>query len=204
MTNFELLARSNEFATMLNSTLCTNDRAEHIPIETAITQIMALFNDHHQLGGNIYAIGNGGSATVASHAVTDLVNVSRLRAFTLHESALLTCMANDFGYDQVFRRIVDTFIEKQDCLIAISSSGKSKNICDAVTKAKEAGAQVITFSGFYADNPLRKAGHFNFWLNSTDYGLIEIGHLFILHNLVDRDREAVAFKDAEKARVALS
>ncbi len=51
---------------------------------------------------------------------------------------------------------------------------------------KEIGGDVITLSGFKSTNPLRKLGEFNFWLDSSDYGMVEIGHQFILHNIADR------------------
>ena len=56
---------------------------------------------------------------------------------------------------------------------------------NAVQVALQKNAGVITFSGFLADNPLRKLGHYNFWLNSNDYGVVEIGHALLLHLLTD-------------------
>lgn len=136
--------------------------------------------------GSVYVIGNGGSAGVASHAVIDLVNVAKLRAFTLHEPALLTCMANDYGYEQAFARLLAQMAKPGDVLIAISSSGNSANIRNAATQMTDSGGAVITLSGFAADNPLRSLGDINIWLDSRDYGLVEIGHQFILHNMSDR------------------
>jgi D-sedoheptulose 7-phosphate isomerase len=66
----------------------------------------------------------GGSAAVASHSVTDFVNVAGLRAMTLHESSLITCMANDYGYENAFARILSTLARPKDMLIGISSSGQ--------------------------------------------------------------------------------
>lgn len=60
------------------------------------------------------------------------------------------------------------------------------NMRNAVVAAQIAGAYVLTLSGFASDNPLRAMGDRNFWLNSDDYGFVEIGHQFILHNLADR------------------
>lgn len=71
-------------------------------------------------------------------------------------------------------------------LIAISSSGNSENIRNAATLMTNCGGTVITLSGFAVDNPLRSLGDINIWLDSRDYGLVEIGHQFILHNMSDR------------------
>lgn len=135
---------------------------------------------------SVYVIGNGGSAGVASHAVIDFVNVAKLRAFTLHESALLTCMANDYGYENAFAKILAQMAKPGDVLIAISSSGNSKNIRNAAVQMTGNGGAVITLSGFVGSNPLRALGDINIWLDSCDYGFVEIGHQFILHNMSDR------------------
>ena len=153
------------------------------PGMAAAMQRLALVYEHY---GSVYVIGNGGSAGVASHAVIDLVNVGKLRAFTLHEPAMLTCMANDYGYDQAFARILGQIAKPGDVLIAISSSGNSGNIRNAAAQMTDCGGTVITLSGFAGDNPLRTLGDINIWLDSRDYGLVEIGHQFILHNMSDR------------------
>jgi len=183
---FDLFSRGNEFDRLIKNTICTNLHEEQQNIETSFSYLAQLFNNNKEDGGAIYVIGNGGSAAVAAHAVTDLVNACHLRAFTLHESSLITCMANDFGYEHSFKHIIHSVFKKNDILIAISSSGKSPNIHNAVRMAKEVGGVVVTLSGFSHDNPLRTMGDFNFWLNASDYGLVEIGHLFLLHNLADR------------------
>jgi FkbM family methyltransferase len=79
---------------------------------------------------------------VASHAATDFFNVAKIKTFTLHESSLLTCMTNDFGYENAFARILDQIIIKDDVLIAISSSGNSINIRNAVDIGAHVGISV--------------------------------------------------------------
>ena len=86
----------------------------------------------------------------------------------------------------IFSNIVKLTLKPQDILIAISSSGHSKNIINAVESAKQLGSIVITLSGFDSKNNLRKKGDINFWCNSRDYGMVEITHQFILHNLSDK------------------
>jgi D-sedoheptulose 7-phosphate isomerase len=79
-------------------------------------------------------------------------------------------------------------VKPGDLVFAISSSGKSMNIRNAALHAAAGGGQVVTLSGFAGDNPLRSMGSINFWLDSSDYGMVEIGHQFILHNISDRLR----------------
>ncbi len=136
--------------------------------------------------GSVYVIGNGGSAAIASHVANDLINVVKLRATTLHDSSLLSCMANDYGYENAFSRVLGQMANPGDVLIAISSSGRSMNIRNAAAQMVDIGGTVITLSGFAPDNPLRSLGDVNVWLDSSDYGLVEVGHQFVLHNISDR------------------
>ncbi len=184
--NLELSARSHEFSALLNNTRCTNLHGEKEDTEESLTNLVKQLVSTNDRGGSIYIIGNGGSAAVASHALTDFINACHLRAYTLHESSLITCMANDFGYEEAFKLILKTVFREHDFLFAISSSGKSPNIHHAVDTAKNMGGKIVTLSGFQPDNKLSKMGHLNYWLDSSDYGLVEIGHLFILHNIADR------------------
>lgn len=134
----------------------------------------------------VFVIGNGGSAAVASHMVNDLVNMCKIFAVPLTDQAVITCMANDYGYENAYARLIATMAGRGDVLIAISSSGNSMNIRNAVTAMSEAGGSSFTLSGFSADNPLRKMGKLNLWLDSTEYGIVEIGHSFALHHLAER------------------
>ena len=135
--------------------------------------------------GIIYVIGNGGSAGIASHFSTDLMKALHLPSQTLYDSNLMTCLSNDWGYEHVFSYPLEKLLKPNDLLVAISSSGKSSNILEAVRQALTKNATVITFSGFLETNPLRKMGHLNFWINRCDYGLVETSHFFLLHTIID-------------------
>lgn len=184
--NLSLAFCADQFGSLLGRSEITVKTGAALGAEPGMSSAMQVLSLARKNLGSIYIIGNGGSAGVASHAVVDLVNVAKLRAFTLHESSLMTCMANDYGYENAFARILSQMAKPEDVLIAISSSGNSKNIRNAATQMAEKGGTVITLSGFAFDNPLRSLGDINIWLDSRDYGLVEIGHQFILHNLSDR------------------
>ena len=167
------------------SSSCTDSRGNVLNVEDAIVKIQDLLFKLRSAGNKLYILGNGGSAAIASHAVTDFFKFCKISAHVLHDSALLTCLSNDYGYNVAFAQAVATSMHKNDILIAISSSGASDNICNAATKAREIGATLITMSGFKVDNRLRSLGAYNFWLDSMDYGIVEIGHQCILHNISD-------------------
>lgn len=187
--NLTLRSRIEKFSQIIGLTKITNEQNKIGDLEVEIVslqeRLLKLKNDHQ----NLYIVGNGGSAGVAAHAATDFFNVAKIRALTLHESSLLTCMANDYGYENAVARMLAQLLSPDDVVIAISSSGKSMNMINAATVASSKGAYVVTLTGFSADNPLRHIGHMNIWLDSNDYGFVEVGHQFILHNIADRFNE---------------
>jgi len=187
MSNNKSLAQCmQQFADIVITGVYTDKQANELKAEQALNRILLYLSNTKQQQRAVYLVGNGGSAGIVSHALTDFINMAGLRAFTLHDISLLTCMANDYGYEQVYAQSLKTLIQNQDILLAVSSSGQSKNILNAVDAAKKVGATVVTFSGFSADNPLRQQGDINLWLNSCNYGFVELGHAFILHNIADR------------------
>lgn len=133
----------------------------------------------------VYLVGNGGSAAMVEHTATDLHKNAQVRAMTFSATALLTCLANDYGYEQVYERAVERMGRGGDVLIAVSSSGKSVNILRACDAAIAVDMTVVTLSGFDAENPLRTKGKYNFWVDSRSYGLVEMIHHLILHSMTD-------------------
>ena len=134
----------------------------------------------------VLVIGNGGSAAIASHMQTDLCHSLGIRGLVFNEPPLLTALANDNGYENAFQRLVDLWADPGDVLVAISSSGRSPNILNACAAAKARGMVVLGFSGFGADNPLRRQGDLNFYVANATYGPVESAHAVLVHELTDR------------------
>jgi len=186
MGSQSFVSRSAEFSALLSQCEITGKNGKHHELEQGLVAAMQMLAHVRESDGSVYIIGNGGSASIASHAAIDLLHIAKIRTFTLHDPALLTCMANDYGYENVFSKALAQVAKSGDVLVAISSSGKSENICHAAAQMTHSGGGVITFSGFSSSNPLRSLGGINIWLDSSDYGMVEIGHQFILHNMADR------------------
>ena len=132
-------------------------------------------------------IGNGGSAAIADHLCADLTkgtyfeNNPPLRVTALVSNiSLYTATANDFGFENVFIKQIQFYAEKDDVLIAISSSGNSKNICDAVSYAKTKGLITIGLSGFNGGK-LRKNADISLHTSIRNYGVVEDTHQALLH-----------------------
>jgi D-sedoheptulose 7-phosphate isomerase len=185
-TDLSLAARLAQFGAIVGACAIGDRQGRDLGIEGGVTAVAEILARVRSDNGAVYVIGNGGSAGIASHVITDFVNVAKLRAYTLHDSSLLTCMANDYGYENAFARLLKQMAKPGDALVAISSSGRSANIRNAAAQITESGGKVITLSGFACDNPLRALGDINIWLDSMDYGFVEIGHQFVLHNVADR------------------
>ena len=116
---------------------------------------------------------------------TDYSKNGGLRSTAFNDASVLTCLSNDYDYSEVFAKQIEWHARGEDLLIAISSSGRSANILKGVAAAKTCGAGVVTLSGFKPSNPLREMGELNVYLASESYGFVEIGHLTVLHSVLD-------------------
>lgn len=154
-------------------------------IDSAFSAVRTLVLKHARSGKKVMLVGNGGSASVASHIAVDLLKNVGIPALAFNDASFLTCLSNDLGYESVFAKPIEMLSGKGDVLFAISSSGKSANILAAVAQARRNGCTVITFSGFKKGNPLRTRGDMNFYVPSSSYGDVEIVHLALCHAIVD-------------------
>lgn len=163
----------------------TDAAGASIGFEAGVEYVIRRAVETHDRGGKLMFVGNGGSSAIASHMSIDYWKNGGLRATAFNDPALLTCLSNDYGYEHVFEKPIRMFGTDRDLLIAISSSGKSPNILNAVSAGRDIGAHVVTLSGFGDDNPLRSAGDVNFFVPSASYGFVELTHLSICHCILD-------------------
>lgn len=133
----------------------------------------------------VYMIGNGASASMASHFAADLAKNGRLHTQVFSDLSLITAISNDIGYEHVFAEPLRRRGQRGDLLVAISSSGRSPNILAAIDVADELEISVVTLSAKDAANPLRKRGDLNLYVPATTYGLAETAHAAALHWWMD-------------------
>jgi D-sedoheptulose 7-phosphate isomerase len=141
---------------------------------------------------SVIFVGNGGSAAMASHVSVDLTKVGGVRTINFNEADLLTCLANDYGYEHWVEKALEFYGRPGDLVVLISSSGRSPNIVNGAKAARALKMTPVTLSGFDADNPLRGLGDVNLWVNSRSYNVVEMTHHIWLLAAVDR---IVASKD---------
>jgi len=176
---FDGLARS------INETVCTLSDGREASRAIAFENVIMLMRTAADSQEKVLFCGNGGSAGICSHMATDFSKNGCVPALALNDSSALTCLANDYGYEHVFSKQIEYLARTGDVVIAISSSGKSKNILNGVDAARAAGCHVITFSGFASDNPLRQMGDINFWVQAEEYGFVETAHLALISAILD-------------------
>ena len=184
--NQETVARY--FKTLYESLACTEvtDReGRSASVWQAIDWAIAKVRAMEDKSNKVIFVGNGGSAGIASHMSVDYLKNGGVPAMAFNDGANLTCLSNDLGYDQVFAKQIEMHGRREDLLMAISSSGRSANILNAVKVAREVGCRVCTLSGFMPDNPLRSLGDYNLYVPSEEYGFVEISHLALCHAILD-------------------
>jgi len=167
---------------------CTGVQGRILDRAEAYERALEIALEATERGGKLMFIGNGGSAGIASHMAIDFSKNGGMAAMCFNDAAALTCLGNDFGYEEVFAKQLEFHARRGDVLFAISSSGSSPNILRAVEVAREIGCRVITVSGFRADNPLRTLGEVNFHVGVSEYGIVEVAHTALIHAVVDLKR----------------
>jgi len=168
-----------------------------IPREQVIALGETLFRAYRD-GKQVFILGNGGSSSTASHMAADLAkntiapNMKRFRIFSLNDNAaIMTALANDLGYENVFVEQLTNLVQAGDVLIAVSASGNSANVLKAMRYARSRSAEVVGLLGFdggaaaaLSDIPVI--------VPSEHYGVVEDAHLILNHILVDYFRERLA------------
>ena len=157
----------------------------------AIASAGGLLVDSIKAGGHVYSCGNGGSMCDAMHFAEELSGKFRserapLPALAISDPAHLTCTGNDFGFDQVFARFVTAHGRSGDVLLAISTSGTSRNILAAVEAARAAGVKVISLTG-RRDSPVGKLADIDICtpVNTPWSDRIQELHIKVIHTLIE-------------------
>lgn len=161
------------------------DRSQDVD-SSALEAICQLIVQTKKSARKVILGGNGGSAMIAGHVSVDLTKAAQIRSVCFNEADLITCFANDYGYENWLSKAIEAYGDAGDLAVLISSSGQSKNIINAAISARERGLQVVTLSGFDGANPLRKLGNHNLWVNSQSYNIVETVHQTWLLACVDK------------------
>lgn len=133
----------------------------------------------------LFLIGNGASASMASHFAADLAKNAHLHTQVFSDLSLITAVSNDLGYAHVFSEPLQHCANRGDMLVAISSSGNSPNIVAAIKVARRMGVSTVSLSAMNPKNKIRSMTDLSIYVDATSYGLAETCHAAILHYWMD-------------------
>lgn len=176
----------NELVAILDNIQIWKDVSYKLPDYTeGIKLILDCFTIHKRGQSQVFFIGNGGSSAIASHMTADFMKNGGMNTYSLYDNAVTTCIGNDYGYEYIFSKPMEFLVKENDLVVAISSSGNSSNIVNAIKTAKDKGADIITLTGFKQDNKLKQLGNINVYVPIEKYGMVESIHNLILQQVVD-------------------
>ena len=154
----------NSVAAGFTTVEASNDCGDPLPLNAAMGRAVDRLRHMHNRGGDVYLVGNGGSAAIVAHVQNDFVKAAKIRARLCQDIALLTACSNDLDYAKSMSSPLSIWLKPSDMLIAVSSSGESPNIINAIGVAQTHHATVLTFTGFNPANTIRGTGDLNFYV----------------------------------------
>jgi len=165
---------------------------EFIKYKTAITSLIEdqefqSYKTAIKKYNKIIFIGNGGSNSITSHISQDFVKFHGKKALCMSDSSMITCFANDFGVESMYSEYLKIFSDQDTLCIIISSSGESKNILNCIKYCEDMKIPYGLLTGFNFDNSansISKNALWRYYVNSSDYGVVECTHQIFLHGAV--------------------
>jgi D-sedoheptulose 7-phosphate isomerase len=154
--------------------------------DVGFDQLCEISNQIRDAGRKKYLVGNGASAAFANHMALDWTKNGGVPTHSFSDSALLTALGNDLGYEEAFSAPLSWYAKSGDLLVTISSSGNSPNIIKTIEVARSKGMGVVTFSGLKPDNQSRQLGDVNLYIPAKTYGIVECAHQVLLHVWLDK------------------
>lgn len=155
--------------------------------KTPLTGVLEVVDQVVAGGGTLWVAGNGGSAAISNHTTCDMTKGTHvdghpvLRCMSLVANMpLLTAIANDISYNQVFAQQVRYYMDRNDALLLVSSSGNSPNVVRACEAANERGIPTLAFVGF-GGGKLKELAKHTVWVPVDNYGIIEDVHQSLIH-----------------------
>jgi D-sedoheptulose 7-phosphate isomerase len=155
-----------------------------------ISSAAVMISQSFAQGGRAFSCGNGGSHCDAMHFAEELSGRFRenrppFAAMAISDPAHISCTANDFGFDEVFSRFIEAHGRKDDTLLAISTSGKSKNVLKAAQVARSKGMHVIALTG-HANSPLSAFAEIDVCTPGGRYAdRVQELHIKVIHILIE-------------------
>ena len=153
--------------------------------ETTVSKVISLLKETRAAKRNVFVIGNGASATMASHLTIDFWKNLKIKAHLFSDQASLTAVGNDISFDKCFSEPLSLYGNSNDLLISISSSGNSENIINGIETANKSDLTTISLTGMKKTNSANLASNYSLYYPGQSYGSVESAHALILHYIID-------------------
>jgi D-sedoheptulose 7-phosphate isomerase len=185
--------RLNSYATETFSALL---KIDPVSLDNTYTLLRRVYLDGH----SVFVCGNGGSLTTSDHFACDhgkgaLYDTGmQFRVYPLTTGSLITAIANDIGYEEIFSFQLSMRAKKDDILFAISASGNSPNIIRAIEQARIMGMKTVAFVGFDGGKA-NNIADISLHVDSKNYGIVEDAHQSLMHILAQQLRTDFCARD---------
>lgn len=148
-------------------------------------EIKNIFKKISKNGGKIIFVGNGASASLASHAATDLTKQGKIRSIALNDHNLITALSNDYGYERWVEKALSYYGSEKDMVVLISVSGESPNLINALNYAKNKSIKTLSITGSSKKNTLNTSTDYSLWVDSKSYNIVESIHTIWITLIID-------------------
>ncbi len=142
-------------------------------------------SDIHKSRGKLIFVGNGASASLASHAATDFTKQAKIPSIAFNDHNLITALSNDYGYDNWVKKALEFYAEPSDMVIFISVSGESRNLINGLNYALEESICTASLTGASSLNSLKNKSKYSLWVNSKAYNIVESIHTIWITLIID-------------------
>ena len=153
--------------------------------EIIISKIISLLKEAKAEKRSVFVIGNGASATMASHVAIDFWKNLKIKAQLFSDAASLTAVGNDISFTKCFSEPLSLYGNSNDLLISISSSGNSENIINGIETANKKNLTTISLTGMKKNNMANSLSNYSLYHPGQSYGSVESAHALILHYIID-------------------
>ena len=153
--------------------------------DNSILKLRNAIHDTHVKKGKLIFIGNGASASLASHAATDFTKQAKIPSIAFNDHNLITALSNDYGYQNWVAKAIEFYAGPSDMVIFISVSGESSNLIEGINFAKKNSLLTASLTGASKTNSLKKESEYSLWVNSKAYNIVESIHTIWITLIID-------------------
>ena len=153
--------------------------------DDSILQLRNAISKTHFNNGKLIFIGNGASASLASHAATDFTKQAKITSVAFNDHNLITALSNDYGYHNWVAKAIELYSSPKDMIVFISVSGESINLIEGINFANERSLTTASLTGSSNTNSLKLKSQYSLWVNSKAYNIVESIHTIWITLIID-------------------